>query len=203
VSQWITGAAARRDGHGYRARAGAILTGIGTVKSDDPVLNVRDIDIPRQPPRMVLDSRLEISLESRLVRTSSTGSAVTIFTVAHDAVRSAELGARGCEVVQLPSRDGKVDLDALMRELGERQINELHVEAGAKLNASLLRAGLVDELLIYLAPSFLGSGEGIAALPEIERLDQALSFRFTEVERIGDDLRVLAQVGDMSWIKED
>ena len=202
-SQWITGQEARRDGHAFRARACALLTGIGTVKSDDPMLNVRDVSTVRQPPRMVLDSRLEISLESRLVKSSASGSPVTIFTARHDAVKSAELGARGCEVVELPALDGKVDLDALMRELGERQINELHVEAGARLNASLLQAGLVDEMLIYLAPALLGSGEGIATLPELERLDAALRFKFTDAERVGEDLRVLCRFGDLAWTKEE
>jgi diaminohydroxyphosphoribosylaminopyrimidine deaminase/5-amino-6-(5-phosphoribosylamino)uracil reductase len=203
ISQWITGREARRDGHAYRARACALLTGIGTVKSDDPMLNVRDVSTARQPPRMVLDSRLEISLESRIVKSSATGSPVTIFTVRHDVVRSAELGARGCEVVELPGIDGKVDLAALMRELGERQINELHVEAGARLNASLLQAGLVDELLVYLAPALLGSGEGIATLPELESLDAALRFKFTDTERVGEDLRVLGRFGDLAWTKEE
>jgi diaminohydroxyphosphoribosylaminopyrimidine deaminase/5-amino-6-(5-phosphoribosylamino)uracil reductase len=202
-SQWITGQEARRDGHAFRARACAVLTGIGTVRSDDPILNVRDVSTPRQPPRMVLDSRLEISLESRLVKSSASGSRVTIFTTHHDAVKSAELGARGCEVVELPGIAGKVDLEALMHELGERHINELHVEAGARLNASLLSAGLVDELLIYLAPALLGSGEGIATLPELERLDQALRFRFTDAERVGEDLRVLCRLGDLAWTKEE
>jgi diaminohydroxyphosphoribosylaminopyrimidine deaminase/5-amino-6-(5-phosphoribosylamino)uracil reductase len=173
------------------------------VKSDDPMLNVRDVSTARQPPRMVLDSRLEISLESRIVKSSATGSPVTIFTVRHDVVRSAELGARGCEVVELPGIDGKVDLAALMRELGERQINELHVEAGARLNASLLQAGLVDELLVYLAPALLGSGEGIATLPELESLDAALRFKFTDTERVGEDLRVLGRFGDLAWTKEE
>jgi diaminohydroxyphosphoribosylaminopyrimidine deaminase/5-amino-6-(5-phosphoribosylamino)uracil reductase len=203
ASQWITGAAARRDGHGFRARSGAILTGIGTVKSDDPMLNVRDVETPRQPPRMVLDSRLEISVDSRLVRSASTGSPVTIFTANQDAVRGTELSARGCEVVVLAAQEGKVDLSALMLELSHRQINELHVEAGAKLNASLLRAGIVDELLIYLAPSLIGSGEGIAALPELERLEDSIKFQFGDIEKVGDDLRILARLGDMSWIKED
>jgi diaminohydroxyphosphoribosylaminopyrimidine deaminase/5-amino-6-(5-phosphoribosylamino)uracil reductase len=203
TSQWITGREARRDGHAFRARACAVLTGIGTVKSDDPMLNVRDVSTTRQPPRMVLDSRLEISLESRLVRSSATGSVVTIFTAQHEIVKSAELGARGCEVVELPAFDGKVDLAELMQELGRRQINELHVEAGARLNASLLQAQLVDELLVYLAPALLGSGEGIATLPELEQLDAAIRFRFTDVERVGDDLRVLGRFGDLAWTKEE
>jgi diaminohydroxyphosphoribosylaminopyrimidine deaminase/5-amino-6-(5-phosphoribosylamino)uracil reductase len=201
-SQWITGAEARRDGHMFRARACAILTGIGTVRSDNPMLNVRDVETPRQPSRFVLDSRLEIDLESRIVRSAAGGSPVTIFTVRGEPVKSAELTARGCEVVALPDADGKVDLAALMMELGTRQINELHVEAGAKLNASLLRSGLVDEMLIYMAPCLLGPGEGIAELPALSSLEQRIPMRFTDIEQIGPDLRILAQLGDLAWTKE-
>ena len=201
-SQWITSAEARRDGHKFRARACAILTGIGTVRSDDPLLNVRDFETPRQPIRLVLDSRLEIDLESRIVRSAAGGSAVTVFTVRSDPVKSAELNARGCEVVELPESFGKVDLDALMLELGTRHINELHVEAGAKLNGSLLQSSLVDEMLIYMAPCMLGPGEGIAQLPALLSLDQRTTMRFTDVEQIGPDLRILAQLGDLAWTKE-
>jgi diaminohydroxyphosphoribosylaminopyrimidine deaminase/5-amino-6-(5-phosphoribosylamino)uracil reductase len=201
-SQWITGADARRDGHMFRARACAILTGIGTVKSDDPMLNVREVETPRQPARMVLDSRLEIDAESRIVRSAASGSPVTVFTVSHDAVKKDELAARGCEVVELPESHGKVDLDALMKELCARQINELHVEAGSKLNASLLISKLVDELLIYMAPCLIGPGESIAELAALQSLEERITMRFTDIEQIGADLRILAQLGDLAWTKE-
>ena len=189
-SQWITSAAARADGHAWRARACAILTGIGTVEQDDPQLTVRGIDTPRQPQRVILDSALQISPKARVL----TGGGSWIVTTAGDASREATLIATGAEIIRLPDQQGKVDLQALMRELGHRQINELHVEAGFKLNGSLLRAGVVDELLIYLAPCMLGPAQGMARLPELQELEQRLSFRFHQTQAVGDDLRLLLRL---------
>jgi diaminohydroxyphosphoribosylaminopyrimidine deaminase / 5-amino-6-(5-phosphoribosylamino)uracil reductase len=202
VSRWITSEDARRDGHAWRARACAVLTGIGTVRADDPMLDVRLVETTRQPPRLVLDARLDIGLETKLVQTAKTGSQVTVFTTQNDPVKVAELGARGCEVVQIAAIDGKIDLSALLLELGSRQINELHVEAGARLNGALLAAGLVDELLIYMAPCLIGPGEPIAVLAQIERLADRQSLEFTDVEQIGHDIRVVARFADMAWLKD-
>lgn len=186
-SQWITSAAARADGHAWRARACALLTGIGTVEQDDPQLTVRGIDTPRQPQRVVLDSALQIRPDAKVLN----GGGSWIVTTARDASREAALMDAGAEIIQLPDQQGKVDLQSLMRELARREINELHVEAGFKLNGSLLSAGVVDELLVYLAPCLLGPAQGMARLPALQQLDQRLSFRLHEMQRVGDDVRLL------------
>jgi len=188
-SQWITGQAARDDGHAWRARACAILTGIGTVKTDDPQLNVRAVDTPRQPRRIVIDSRLEISLDSRVLA----GGGTWIVAAVSNPEKEAQLHALGAEVILLPNSSGKVDLPALMLELGRRQINELHVEAGSKLNGSLIREGCVDELLLYLAPSLIGDAQGMFGLPALADLDHQYRLRFHEVRQVGDDVRILAR----------
>ena len=188
-SQWITSEAARNDGHVWRARASAVLTGIGTVLADDPQLTVRAIDVPRQPRRIVLDSRLSISPEARVLE----GGGTWLFTTSDDFGKAEQLRQAGADVFVMPAVDGRVDLVALMGELARREINEVHVEAGAVLNGALLRAGLVDELLLYLAPSLLGDARGLFDLPPIERLDDKFSLRFHEIEQIGPDLRILAR----------
>ena len=185
-SQWITSTQARDDGHAWRARACAVLTGIGTVQQDDPQLNVRAVETPRQPRRIVVDSQLEISPQAKILQ----GEAGWIFTAVADGARADQLRAEGHDLIALPDDSGKVDLHALMHELGRREINELHVEAGFKLNGSLLRAGVVDELLLYLAPCLLGPAQGLARLPVLEHLSDRLAFRFHEVEQVGPDVRL-------------
>jgi len=187
TSQWITGAAARADGHAWRRRAGALLTGVGTVREDDPRLDVRLVETARQPLRVIVDSRLEAPPTARIVAPPG---AVLVYAAVDDVDRRRALEARGVEVALLPGANGKVDLGAMLADLGRREINELHVEAGEKLNASLLGAGLVDELLVYVAPRLIGPGRGLAALDPIARLDDALGFSFTAIDRIGDDLRL-------------
>jgi diaminohydroxyphosphoribosylaminopyrimidine deaminase/5-amino-6-(5-phosphoribosylamino)uracil reductase len=188
-SQWITGEAARADGHAWRARASAIVTGIGTVKADDPQLTVRGVDTPLQPRRVIVDSRLEIDLGARILQ----GEPCWIVAAVGNTEKAAALTAAGHEVLMLPNARGKVDLPALMRELGRREINEVHVEAGSKLNASMVREGCVDELLAYLAPSLIGPGQGMFDLPALERLADRRQLRFHDVARVGDDLRILAR----------
>jgi len=188
ASRWITGAAARADGHAWRKRAGAVLTGVGTVRDDDPRLDVRSVETARQPLRVVVDSRLETPLEARILAPPGD---VLVYAAIDDRARRSALEARGAEIALAPSPSGKVDLAAMLADLGRREINELHVEAGEKLNASLLAAGLVDELLVYLAPKLLGPGRGLAALAPLARLDDAPGFAFVDVARIGDDLRLL------------
>jgi diaminohydroxyphosphoribosylaminopyrimidine deaminase/5-amino-6-(5-phosphoribosylamino)uracil reductase len=191
-SQWITGAAARQDGHQWRARACAILTGIGTVRDDDPQLNVRDVDTTRQPLRVVIDSRLETPLSARILQ----GSKTLLLSAIDDPAREAAYAVRGVEVERVPSNaQGKTDLPLVLETLARRGINELHVEAGAKLNGSLLREGCVDELLVYLAPSVIGdTGLGMFALPPLAELAAQQRLQFTDVRQIGDDLRILARV---------
>jgi len=187
TSQWITGEAARSDGHAWRKRAGAVLTGVGTVLEDDPRLDVRLVRSALQPMRVVVDSRLQTPASARIVQPPGK---VLVYTAVGDAERSSALEARGVEVALVPSAAGKVDLAAMLADLGGRGVNELHAEAGEKLNASLLREGLVDELLVYLAPQLLGRGRGLAALGPFERLEQAFRFRFHDVTQVGCDLRL-------------
>ena len=190
ASQWITGEAARRDGHAWRKRASALLTGIGTVLEDNPRLDVRLVPTPRQPLRVIVDSRLQTPADARILNAPGE---VLVYTAADDTLRGAALRARGALLLPMAGAHGKVDLAAMLADLAQRGVNELHVEAGHKLNASLLREGLVDELLVYLAPRLLGIGREMAAFGPLSTLAEALEFEFTQVDRIGDDLRILAR----------
>lgn len=187
-SQWITGEAARADGHAWRRRASAVLTGIGTVLEDDPRLDVRAVPTLLQPLRVVVDSRLQTPATARLL--APPGRGVWIFAAADDAARRAELQAAGAEVLLQPGAGGKVDLAAMLATLAPRGVNELHVEAGHKLGGSLLRERLVDELLVYLAPRLIGPGRDFAVLPPLAQLDDALAWRYVDVMPVGDDLRL-------------
>ncbi|WP_370691065.1 bifunctional diaminohydroxyphosphoribosylaminopyrimidine deaminase/5-amino-6-(5-phosphoribosylamino)uracil reductase RibD [Hydrogenophaga sp.] len=196
VSQWITGAAARSDGHAWRARASAVLTGIGTVLEDDPMLDVRLAATPRQPHLVIVDSRLETPLEARLFNTPAHGQPrqIWIYCAVENPEKQAALEARGAQVKQLPGPSGKVDLAALLRDLAQREVNELHLEAGHKLNGSFLREGLVDECLVYLAPKLLGRGAGLSSFGPLTALEDGVSLAFHTVERVGEDLRIVARV---------
>jgi diaminohydroxyphosphoribosylaminopyrimidine deaminase/5-amino-6-(5-phosphoribosylamino)uracil reductase len=189
-SQWITAEPARRDGHAWRRRAGALLTGIGTVREDDPRLDVRLVPTQRQPLRVIVDSRLETPPGARILQPPGQ---VLIYAAQDAAERAHALRAAGAEIVLLPDPSGKVDLAALMRDLGGRGINELHVEAGHKLNGSLLRAGLVDEFLVYLAPKLLGQGREMAAFGPLDSLDEAPQLLWREITPVGEDLRLIAR----------
>ena len=189
-SQWITGEAARRDGHHFRARACALLTGIGTVRDDNPHLSVRMVETARQPLKVLVDSRLEVSPDARIFD----GGPVLIATALDDSGRSGALRRRGAEVLRLPDSGGKVDLGRLFEQLAAREMNEIHVEAGSRLNGSLLSEGCVDELLAYFAPAIIGdSGRGMFSLPELGGLESMRRFSLHEVSRVGEDLRVIAR----------
>ncbi len=176
-SQWITGEAARNDGHHWRARACAVLTGIGTVRDDDPQLTVRAVATPRQPLRVVVDSRLEMPTGARILE----GGGVLIACAVADKAKAARLRDAGAEIVVIPNATGKVDLPALMQELGRRGINELHIEAGHKLNGSLLDEDCVDELLLYLAPCLIGDrARGMVDLPELADLAARRNLKIDE-----------------------
>lgn len=187
ASQWITGPEARADGHAFRARACAIVTGIGTVLADDPELTVRAVATPRQPLRVVVDRHGQTPTHAKVLR----GGALVVTADARSSAWSAEV-----EHLTLPDAGGRVDLDALLRELARRGCNEVHVEAGARLNAALLEAGLVDEMLAYVAPSLIGDpARGIAQRRDaLASLDARVRFAFDDVTRIGDDLRIRAHV---------
>jgi diaminohydroxyphosphoribosylaminopyrimidine deaminase/5-amino-6-(5-phosphoribosylamino)uracil reductase len=200
ASQWITGEAARADGHAWRARACAVLTGIGTVLEDDPMLDVRAVPATRQPHLVVVDSRLDTPPQARLFGAPAHGlkRQVLVYFAQADATRQAALTARGATLVQLPGTapgsEHKVDLAALLRNLAQREVNELHLEAGHKLSGSFLREGLVDELLLYLAPRLLGQGRGLSNLGPFEALAQGTELQFQSVHTVGADLRLLARV---------
>jgi diaminohydroxyphosphoribosylaminopyrimidine deaminase/5-amino-6-(5-phosphoribosylamino)uracil reductase len=190
VSQWITGPDARRDAHAWRARCCAVLTGIGTVRDDDPRLTVRDVACERQPLRVIVDSRLETPPNARILE----GGNVLIAAAVDDAGRAGALRESGAEIVLLPNPAGKVDLAALMQELGRRGVSELLAEAGFKLNGSLLREGLVDEFLLYLAPSLIGdAARGLFDLPGLTDLSGQRRLDLQDVRRVGSDLRILAR----------
>ncbi len=188
-SQWITGPEARRDGHAWRARACAILTGAGTVRDDDPRLTVRDVETERQPLRVVVDSHLETPPTAHIVE----GGNALVVAASEDAAKVAALRAAGAEVMVLPNPQGKVDLPCLLQALAGRGVNELHVEAGHKLNGSLLREGLVDELLLYFAPTLLGSGREMFPLPELTDLAGRRDLKIVDLRRVGADIRILAR----------
>ncbi len=190
VSQWITGPEARRDGHAWRARACAILTGIGTVRDDDPTLTVRDVTTPRQPLRVVVDSRLEISPTAKILQ----GEPVLVVGAVDNPEKADSLRSTGNFVEILKNPQGKVDLKALLELLAQRGINEVHAEAGFKLNGSLLREGLVDEFLLYFAPCLIGhEAAGLFNLPELATLDGKRRLQIRDLRQVGADIRILAR----------
>ena len=187
-SRWITGEEARADGHRWRARACAVMTGIGTVLQDDPELTARGVDTPRQPRRIVVDRKAETPATAKVL---AGGDALMVTARGRNPAWPA-----GIDVVELPDGNGRVDLSAMMRAFGEREVNELHVEAGAGLNGALLALGLVDELLLYLAPCLLGDpARGIAGFPGgLARLADRVPLAIHDIARVGADLRVIARV---------
>jgi len=191
ASKWITGEAARQDVQHWRARSCAVLTGIGTVLADDPQLNVRSAGAIRQPLRVVLDSRLRMPATARILG----GGNVMVYTASQDAGKRASLEQAGATVIVLPDASGRVDLKAMLRDLAVRGVNEVLAEGGAKLNGALLQAGMVDELVLYLAPQLLGDmARGIAALGELVSLDQRIELEWNDVRHVGKDVRIVARV---------
>lgn len=193
-SQWITGPLARADGHHWRAQACAVLTGVGTVKEDDPTLNVRDVPTERQPWKIIVDSKLETPLNAKVV-SNSEESGVILVCASLDSqesqVKVKAFEAQGIEVLVMANSHGKVDLPKLFAYLAqERHMNEIHVEAGFKLNGSLLREDCVDELVLYYAPFFIGEGIGMANVSSLVALDQAQNWQIIDQGQIGPDLRI-------------
>jgi diaminohydroxyphosphoribosylaminopyrimidine deaminase/5-amino-6-(5-phosphoribosylamino)uracil reductase len=191
ASQWITGPAARQDGHRWRARSCAVMIGIGTLKSDDPRLTVREVETSRQPTRIVVDRALELPLSARMLE----GGNVLVVTAREDDERARTLAQAGAEVLVLPDAQNKVDLPGLMRELAQREMNEILVESGSRLSGALCRLGLVDELVVYLAPQLLGDeARGMFDLGRLSALEERIALEWRDVQRIGEDLRVVARV---------
>lgn len=190
ASQWITGEAARNDVQRLRARSCAVLSGIGTILADDPQLNVREMVVERQPLRVVLDSQLRMPLDARIL-----SGGVLIYTASADVHKRMALQAAGAEVVVMAGETGQVDMSAMLGDLARRGMNEVLVEAGKTLNGALLQAGLVDELVLYLAPCFLGdAARGLAEIGELTQLEQGIELKWQDVRQVGGDLRIVAKI---------
>lgn len=190
-SQWLTSAAARRDGHRLRAQASAVLTGSGTLQADDPMLTARIPEASRQPTRVILDSHLRISPQARIWQAPGT---VLIFTTVADPVRHAPLQQAGAVIIPVPAGETGVDLPAVMTELARRECNEVHVESGPTLAGALLQAGLMDELVLYIAPLLLGpQARGLLELPLLTRMSDRITLEILETRQIGADWRLTAR----------
>ena len=190
VSQWITGEAARHDGHRFRARSCAVLTGIGTVLEDDPQLSVRFIETSRQPLRIIIDSQLKIPTTAKVLR----GEGELIFTTTDNKERISALKEAGARPIILPSEKGKIDLAGLMQILADFEINELLVEAGNRLSSAFIREGLVDELIIYLAPHLIGNrAMGMLQLPELTDLSEKYNLKIKDLRMVGEDIRIMSR----------
>jgi diaminohydroxyphosphoribosylaminopyrimidine deaminase/5-amino-6-(5-phosphoribosylamino)uracil reductase len=191
VSQWITGSDARLDVQRWRARSCAVLTGINTVLADDAQLNVREFEVERQPLRVVLDSRLRMPLNAKILQ----GGKTLIYASENNLIKINKLLEIGVEVVVLPDGNGQIDLPAMLSDLAARGCNEVLVEAGAVLNGALLKAGLVDEMLLYIAPQLLGdAARGMADLGELTQLSQRVDLEWEDVRRVGDDMRITVKI---------
>jgi diaminohydroxyphosphoribosylaminopyrimidine deaminase/5-amino-6-(5-phosphoribosylamino)uracil reductase len=190
VSQWITGPAARSDVQRWRARSCAILTGIGTVLADDPQMTVREFDIGRQPLRIVVDSHLRIPLSSKILQDGN----IVVACLEGQEEKASSLRASGATVLKLPASEGHVCLASLMQALAAREINEVLVEAGTQLNGALLQADLVDEMVLYYAPTLLGNeARGIFGMPALTDMAQRVDLDILTLDRIGRDIRVRAR----------
>ena len=190
VSQWITGEAARHDGHRFRARSCAVLTGIGTVLEDDPQLSVRFIETSRQPLRIIIDSQLKIPTTAKVLR----GEGELIFTTTDNKERISALKEAGARPIILPNEKGKIDLAELMQILADFEINELLVEAGNRLSSAFIREGLVNELIIYLAPHLIGNrAMGMLQLPELTDLSEKYNLKIKDLRMVGEDIRIMSR----------
>lgn len=201
TSQWITSAAARADGHAWRRRAGAVLTGSGTVRDDDPRLDVRLVASARQPLRVVLDTRLATPPAARLL--APPGDVLLLHAAVADPARTDALRAVGAhvaveaiETAVAPDGSPRLALPAVLDCLGRRGVNELHVEAGSRLNGAWVQAGLVDEVLLYLAPTLLGRGRGLCDFGPLARIADGLALEIAALDRVGPDIRVRARPVD-------
>jgi len=190
-SKWITGEAARKDVQHWRARSCAVMTGIGTLLADDARLDVREIRTERQPLRVVVDSSLRISLSSRIFA----GGNVLVYSAVQDAKKIEALGNAGAKVCVLPNDNGQVDLPAMLHDLAKRGTNEILLEAGSTLNGAMMKTGLIDELVLYIAPQLLGDmARGMAQLGELTNLDQRINLKWQDMRQVGSDMRITAKV---------
>ena len=190
-SQWITSDAARADGHAWRARSCAVVSGIGTVLADNPRLDVRLADTLRQPQLVIVDSRLETPLNANIFIADRV---IWIYSAEENEAKRAALEARGANVLRLAGANNKVDLAGMLHDLAQREVNEVLLEAGQKLNGSFIREGLVDEFVVYLAPKLIGIGQGMAQFGPLTTLAQAVPLEIKSTDRLGVDLRIVAVV---------
>ncbi|MDH5649921.1 MAG: bifunctional diaminohydroxyphosphoribosylaminopyrimidine deaminase/5-amino-6-(5-phosphoribosylamino)uracil reductase RibD [Gammaproteobacteria bacterium] len=191
-SKWITDAAAREDVQHWRARSAAILTGVSTVIKDDPLLTVRLPETERQPLRIILDSTLRTPPEAQILHAQG---GTLIITATEDSNRGQALRDAGAEIVFLGNGKGAIDLVSLTTHLASREINELHVEAGATLCGALLKAQLVDELVLYLAPHLMGShARGMFNFPALESMAERIKLEIRDVRAVGKDWRFVCKV---------
>ncbi len=192
-SKWITGPEARKDVHRLRARSSAVITGIETVLADDPSMNVRldsAVEV-RQPLRVVLDPSLRMPPEAKMLHP---GEIIVVCCPDADANKQVKLEQSGAEVVRLDGCEGKVDLESLLRHLAEREINEVLVESGAVLAGAFMSAGLVDELVVYIAPHLMGAGaRGLLELPGMERMQDRVDLDIVDIRQFGKDMRITAR----------
>ena len=201
-SQWITSTAARADVQALRARSSAIMTGAGTILSDDPRLTVREAELPtcyspppfiRQPLRVVIDEHLSIPTHSKIL--SQPGKTL-VFTSTYDESIKNNLEKNGAEVIYLPSQTGGIDLVAMVQMLAnDYEVNEVHLETGATLGGAMLRAGLIDELVIYMAPVLMGSkARSLFDLPNINMMSESIPLKVEDIRAVGNDWRITAKV---------
>jgi len=193
-SQWITGPLARADGHHWRAQACAIVTGVGTVREDDPTLNVRDVQTDRQPFKIIIDSKLETPASAKILKNLGESGVLIVcadLSSPEQQQKAKAFEERGIEVIAMANPQGKVDLPKLFTYLAqEREMNEIHIESGFKLNGSMLREDCVDELLLYYAPFFMGEGIGMANVSPLQNLDQRQDWQIIDQSLFGPDLRL-------------
>ncbi len=193
-SQWITGPLARADGHHWRAQACAIVTGVGTVKEDDPSLNVRDVQTERQPWRIIVDSKLETPPTAKILNHLNQSGVIIVCASLESTEmqkKAAVFTERGIEVIAMANAFGKVDLPKLFSYLAkDREMNEIHIESGFKLNGSMLRENCVDELLLYYAPFFMGDGIGMANVSPLSTLEDKRAWKPIDQTLFGPDLRL-------------
>jgi diaminohydroxyphosphoribosylaminopyrimidine deaminase/5-amino-6-(5-phosphoribosylamino)uracil reductase len=190
-SQWITSAAARKDVHHWRAQSCAIVTGIASILQDDSSLTVRDVNTPRQPLRVIVDSQLRIPIDAKVLQD---GNALVAYAQG-DAAKLEILQVMGVRTLQAVNAQGQVDLAALMQALTALPCNEVLIEAGATLNGAFMQSGLVDELLLYYAPKLMGNtARGMFALPELTQMSAVRDLNMLDVRQFGQDLRIQAKL---------
>lgn len=197
-SKWITGSAAREDVHRLRARSCAIMSGIGTVLADDPSLTVRlegEGDL-RQPLRIILDPHLSTPETAKFLK--QPGESLIVTACTEEGVQQG-LRDAGAEVVVLPNGGDAIDLVALMAYLAEREINEILMETGATLSGALLRAGIIDELIVYMAPKLMGdNARGLFHTPGLEDMDDAVELSISDIRAVGSDWRISATIKEVA-----